>query len=72
MILAEMEAYGMLEMLDIKDEADAMAHLAVSLAAAFEDPDVDRYLDMPYQRAMLLIKELDRRGKEMKRHASPR
>lgn len=67
-MLAEVkeELVSKMEYLDIKDEADALAHLCMQLSFFYKQP-VDIFLDEPASRIPLYVAELKRMESEARR-----
>ena len=68
-MFAQMEQEALLAKHNITDEADAMAQIAINLALFFGEGNIERYLDMPYTTAILLVSEINKQAKEAKKNA---
>lgn len=58
--MARFQQEEMLRARGISDDADAIAEITIDLSIYYQDPDIDKFLDMPSSRLKLLVEGIKR------------
>jgi hypothetical protein len=70
MNIAELTAISQEEMLEhrgIKDESDAIADICLRLSIFYQEPDIDKFLDMPASRLIVMLEAIKQHEEEIRR-----
>ena len=65
MDIARIQHEEMLRFRGIDDESDAIADVVMQLSIYYQDPDIDKFLDMPASRLSEMVKAIERHNKAM-------